>query len=108
MSKKDLEKESRSLLSKMILCLGFNVIAFLATGAYILTQQKRVKESGMKEVDPQFYAAQVESLKLMAIGGFFIALIPVAFCIYLVLKRTQVLKELKAYDNDLLANLGIK
>jgi len=108
MSKANLEKQSSSLLTRMISCAGINVLCFLGVGFYVLTMRKKIANSGIEQVDPLVFTEQMDALRLSAIFGFVVATLPLLLCIFFALKRTKVLKELAKTDDDLLEGQNVK
>jgi hypothetical protein len=102
-----LEKKAAQLMSKIMVCVGINLLAFLALGFYTLNELKKLDSSGIREIEPSIHERQLGLIKMQAVVGIAVAFIPLITSLKFLNKRSKVLQELKIEQAKFIENFNI-
>ena len=64
MDSKALKKRSSKLFTYIVVAAGCNLIAFMASAMYMAASKKKLKSSGIQELDPTGYEEQLARINL--------------------------------------------
>ena len=96
------------LFNFIILSAGINLFAFMATTLLTHKKKDELLHSGLKDSNKEACDQAIDQLIIYAGLGFGAAILAILSCIFFVLKRAKVMKQIQIAELEAFQDLEIK